>query len=200
MRFRDVAVIARRIRQWRIDPVEPRGRAVRSRWGGRQQPTPTFTSAGVTFLLTRVCGHTTVPCDLERLERLEIPPLPGAGDRHGTAPHLPVDLASGTGTGVSPVERAATIRRLAHPDAHPEDFLRPGHVFPLGARAGGLAERAGQTEASVALCVAAGLPSVAAICEVMSPDGVMAGESELERYALRWGLPMIAIDDLRLWL
>jgi 3,4-dihydroxy 2-butanone 4-phosphate synthase len=154
----------------------------------------------VTFLLTQACGHTTVPCDLERLNRLEIPPLPGGGDRHGTAPHLPVDLADATGTGISPAERAATMRRLAHPDARPSDFLRPGHVFPLGARSGGVTERAGHTEASIALCEAAGLPTVAVVCEVMSPGGTMAGEAELERFALRWGLPMVDMGDLVMWL
>lgn len=152
------------------------------------------------FFLTQACGHTTVPCDRARLERLEIPPMAGRGDRHGTAPHLSVDLASSTGTGVSAPERAATIRRLAHPDARPDDFLRPGHVFPLGARDGGLSERAGHTEASVALCTAAGLPAVAAICEVMSSNGTMAASAELERFALRWGLPMIDIGDLVAWL
>jgi 3,4-dihydroxy 2-butanone 4-phosphate synthase/3,4-dihydroxy 2-butanone 4-phosphate synthase/GTP cyclohydrolase II len=154
----------------------------------------------MTFLLTQACGHTTVPCDLERLDRLEIPALPGVGDRHGTAPHLPVDLAAGTGTGVSAVERAATIRRLANPQATPADFLRPGHVFPLGARPGGLAERKGHTEASVAMCAAAGLPTVAVICEVMGSDGVMAGAAELERFSLRWGLPLVSVDDLAEWL
>jgi 3,4-dihydroxy 2-butanone 4-phosphate synthase/3,4-dihydroxy 2-butanone 4-phosphate synthase/GTP cyclohydrolase II len=99
------------------------------------------------FLLTQVCGHTTVPCDRERLDRLEIGPMPGAGDRHGTAYHVPVDLAAGTGTGVSAHDRAATIRRLAHPDATPADFLRPGHVFPLAGRPGGLAERVSQLAA-----------------------------------------------------
>jgi len=149
-----------------------------------------------TFLLTHVCGHTTVPCDLDRLERLEIPPMPGDGDRHGTAMHVPVDLASNRGTGVSPAERAATVRRLAAPDARPEDFLRPGHVFPLGARRGGLRERTGHTEATVELCRAAGLPTVGVCCEVMHPDGQMAGAAELERFALHWGLPLIDIGDL----
>jgi 3,4-dihydroxy 2-butanone 4-phosphate synthase/3,4-dihydroxy 2-butanone 4-phosphate synthase/GTP cyclohydrolase II len=134
------------------------------------------------------------------LERLEIPRLPGAGDRHGTAPHLPVDLAAATGTGVSATERAATIRRLANQEAVATDFLRPGHVFPLGARAGGLPERAGHTEASIALCEAAGLPTVAVICEVMSADGVMAGAAALERFSLRWGLPAVDIADLAAWL
>jgi 3,4-dihydroxy 2-butanone 4-phosphate synthase/3,4-dihydroxy 2-butanone 4-phosphate synthase/GTP cyclohydrolase II len=152
------------------------------------------------FFLTQACGHTTVPCDRETLARLEIPPIRGGGDRHGTAPHVPVDLASSTGTGVSAHERAATIRRLAHPDARPEDFLRPGHVFPLGTRPGRLAERTGHTEAAVALCEAAGLPPVAAICEVMGGGGAMAGLSELELFALRWSLPMIGIGELSAWL
>jgi 3,4-dihydroxy 2-butanone 4-phosphate synthase len=152
--------------------------------------------ASFVFLLTQACGHTTIPCDRARLDRLEIPPMPGAGDRHGTAAHVSVDLAAGTGTGVSAHERAAAVRRLAHPDARPEDFLRPGHVFPLAARPEGLAARRGHTEASLALCQAAGLPAVAAICEVMAPDGHMLTGSAVERFALRWGLPMIAIDEL----
>lgn len=149
-----------------------------------------------TFLLTRICGHTTVPCSRALLERLEIPPMPGAGDRHGTAMHVSVDWIGNRSTGVSPAERAATVRRLADPAAVPSDFLRPGHVFPLGARDGGMRERAGHTEATVALCRAAGLPPVGICCEVMHPDGHMAGPAELERFALHWGLPLIAIGDL----
>ena len=150
----------------------------------------------MTFLLTAACGHTTVPCDRDRLDRLEIPPMPGSGDRHGTAYHLPVDLAAGSGTGVSAHDRAATIRRLAHPEARPEDFLRPGHVFPLAGRRGGLPERRGHTEASLALCQAAQLPTVAVICEVMGPDGLMLRGPDVERFALRWSLPLISIDEL----
>jgi 3,4-dihydroxy 2-butanone 4-phosphate synthase/3,4-dihydroxy 2-butanone 4-phosphate synthase/GTP cyclohydrolase II len=152
--------------------------------------------ASFVFLLTQACGHTTIPCDRARLDRLEIPPMPGPGDRHGTAAHISVDLAVGSGTGVSAHERAATVRRLAHPDARPEDFLRPGHVFPLAARPEGLAARRGHTEASLALCQAAGLPTVAAICEVMGPDGHMLTGPAVERFALNCGLPMIAIDEL----
>ncbi len=159
-----------------------------------------FRPEAMTFLLTVACGHTTVPCDPGRLDRLEIPPMPGDGDRHGTAAHVSIDLASGSGTGVSAHDRAATIRRLAHPDARPEDFLRPGHVFPLSGRAGGLAARRGHTEASLALCEAAGLPTVAVICEVMGPDGVMLVGSSVERFALRWGLPLVSIEELAAFL
>jgi 3,4-dihydroxy 2-butanone 4-phosphate synthase/3,4-dihydroxy 2-butanone 4-phosphate synthase/GTP cyclohydrolase II len=158
--------------------------------GARMRP------ESMAFLLTQVCGHTTVPCDRDRLDRLEIGPMPGAGDRHGTAFHVSVDLAVGSGTGVSAHDRAATIRRLAHPDATPADFLRPGHVFPLAGRAGGLAERTGHTEASLALCAAAGLPTVAAICEVMGPDGHMLTGPAVEPFALAWSLPLISIDQL----
>lgn len=152
--------------------------------------------ASFVFLLTQACGHTTIPCDRDRLDRLDIPPMPGEGDRHGTAAHVSVDLAGGTGTGVSAHERAATVRRLAHPDARPEDFLRPGHVFPLAARPGGLAARRGHTEASLALCQVAGLPTVAAICEVMGPEGHMLTGAAVERFALNQGLPMISIGEL----
>jgi 3,4-dihydroxy 2-butanone 4-phosphate synthase len=152
------------------------------------------------FLLTRCCGHSTVPCAPQVLDRLQIAPIPGEGDRHGTRPHVPVDLASGTGTGVSAAERAATVRRLADSRSQPSDFLRPGHVFPLAARPGLLAERAGHTESTVALCVVAGLPPVGVCCEVMGPDGVMAGAADVEAFALRWGLPLVSVTDLKCWL
>jgi 3,4-dihydroxy 2-butanone 4-phosphate synthase/3,4-dihydroxy 2-butanone 4-phosphate synthase/GTP cyclohydrolase II len=159
-----------------------------------------FRPQSMTFLLTNACGHTTIPCAADVLERLEIPPMPGEGDRQGTAMHVSIDLAAATGTGVSAAERAATIRRLASPDAVPADFLRPGHVFPLAARPGLLRERLGHTEATVALCRAAGLAPVGVCCEVMRPDGVMAGPADLEQFALRWELPMIDIHDLVRWL
>lgn len=148
------------------------------------------------FLLTQACGHTTVPCDRARLDRLEIPQMPGTGDRHGTAYHVSIDLAANPGTGISAHERAATIRRLADPNAQAADFLRPGHVFPLAGCPGGLAQRRGHTESSLALCDAAGLPTVAAICEVMGPDGHMLSGAAVERFALTWSLPLISIDDL----
>ena len=159
-----------------------------------------FRPEAMTFLLTQVCGHTTVPCHPSVLERLEIQRMPGKGDRQGTLPHVPVDLASLPGTGVSAADRAATIRRLASADAVPSDFLRPGHVFPLAARPGLLAERRGHTEATVALCSAAGLAPVGVCCEVMRPDGVMADAVDLEQFALRWDLPMIDVHDLASWL
>ncbi len=153
-----------------------------------------------TFLLTQVCGYPCVPCATEVLQRLEIEALPGEGDRQHTAFCMPVDRAAGQGTGVSAAERAATVRRLADPAARPADFSRPGHVIPLAAKPGLLAERAGHTEASVALCVAAGLPPVGVCCELMNPDGTMAGAADAEIFALRWGLPLVELGDLQCWL
>ncbi|MEV4470123.1 riboflavin synthase [Nonomuraea salmonea] len=156
--------------------------------------------AAFTFLLTEVYGYPCVPCAPEVLDRLEIPALQGTGDRHGTAFHTPVDLAAATGTGVSAAERAATVRHLARPDSTPADFTAPGHVIPIASRPGLLQERAGHTESTVALCLAAGLPPVGVCCEVMRRDGTMAGAADLEASALRWGLPLVDIDDLRTWL
>jgi 3,4-dihydroxy 2-butanone 4-phosphate synthase/3,4-dihydroxy 2-butanone 4-phosphate synthase/GTP cyclohydrolase II len=152
------------------------------------------------FLLTEVCGYPCVPCAPSVLERLEIEAIPGEGDRQHTAFCTPVDLSAGQGTGVSAAERAATVRRLADPRAVPADFSRPGHVIPLAARPGLLAERTGHTEATVALCVAAGLPPVGVCCELMNPDGSMAGAAAAEIAALRWGLPLVELADLRRWL
>ncbi|QWF84678.1 riboflavin synthase [Amycolatopsis sp. CA-230715] len=152
------------------------------------------------FLLTAVCGLPAVPCAPEVLDRLGIDPIPGDGDRHGTAFCVPVDLASAEGTGVSAAERAATVRRMADPTAVPADFLRPGHISPLRARPGLLGERQGHTEATVALCAAAGLPPVGVCCEVMNHDGTMAGAADAEVAAVRWGMPLVDLADLREWL
>ncbi|KAA9166380.1 3,4-dihydroxy-2-butanone 4-phosphate synthase [Amycolatopsis acidicola] len=146
--------------------------------------------AAYRFLLTQVCGFPAVPCAPEVLERTGIELIPGGGDRHGTAFCVPVDLAEGTGTGVSAAERAATVRKLADPGVVPADFLRPGHVSPLRAKPGLLGERQGHTEATVALCVGAGLAPVGVCCEVMNPDGTMASPADAEIAALRWGMPL----------
>ena len=153
-----------------------------------------------TFLLTEVCGYPCVPAAADVLERLEIARIPGPGDRQHTAFCTPVDLAAAEGTGVSAAEHAATVRRMADPAARAADFTRPGHVIPIAAKAGLLAERTGHTEATVALCVAAGLPPVGVCCELMNHDGTMAEAADAEIAALRWGLPLVELPDLEAWL
>jgi 3,4-dihydroxy 2-butanone 4-phosphate synthase len=150
----------------------------------------------------RFRGHAVIPRHLLGPDSgsLTVTAIVGMAVRHGGKGGGQVDLAAGTGTGVSAAERAATVRRLAHRDARPGDFAMPGHVIPIAARPGLLTERAGHTEATVALCVAAGLSPVGVCCEIMNPDGTMAQAGDLEAAALRWGLPLVDIADLRSYL
>ena len=116
----------------------------------------------------------------------------------GTAFTISVDAHPrfGITTGVSASERARTIKVLIDPDSRPDDLSRPGHIFPLRARDGGVLERAGQTEGSVDLCRLAGLKHAGVIIEIMAEDGSMARRPELERFCAKHGLLMCSIPDL----
>src|SRR5438105_1107495 len=100
---------------------------------------------------------------------------------YSTAFTVSIEAASGVTTGISAADRATTIRAAIAPDARPDDLVRPGHVFPLRARKGGVLVRAGQTEGSVDLCRLAGLTPAGVICEVMNDDGTMARMPDLQR-------------------
>jgi 3,4-dihydroxy 2-butanone 4-phosphate synthase/GTP cyclohydrolase II len=115
---------------------------------------------------------------------------------HGTAFTEGVDWTGGTTTGISASDRAATLRGLADSKSRPENLARPGHIFPIVAREGGVLVRGGHTEAAVDLCRLAGLPPACGICEIMSDDGTMARGKDLERIARRLGLPIISVDDI----
>jgi 3,4-dihydroxy 2-butanone 4-phosphate synthase/GTP cyclohydrolase II len=117
-------------------------------------------------------------------------------DPKGTAFHVSVDRRDQTSTGISATDRATTIRRLADAGAVADDFTRPGHVFPLAARRGGVLERAGHTEAAVDLCRMAGLPPVGVICEIAADDGEMARMPRLLEFAETHQLGVLAISDL----
>jgi 3,4-dihydroxy 2-butanone 4-phosphate synthase/3,4-dihydroxy 2-butanone 4-phosphate synthase/GTP cyclohydrolase II len=152
--------------------------------------------ADVNFLMTHARGLICAPMDLNWLQRLDIPRLEGTGGLHGTAFMMPVDAAEGLTTGMPSSERARTLRLLASPASTSASFVRPGHIFPLAAHPRGLPARAGHTEAAVALARLAGRPPVAVCCEIAAADGEMARLPELELFAARHGLPMLAIDDL----
>ena len=115
---------------------------------------------------------------------------------HGTAFTESVDWIHGTATGISAADRAATLQGLADSKSRSEDFARPGHLFPIVARPGGVLERGGHTEAAIDLCRLAGLPPAAAMCEIMSDDGTMAREAELAAVAERLDLVVVSIADL----
>ena len=114
----------------------------------------------------------------------------------GTAFTESEDWIHGTTTGISASDRAATLRGLADAKSRPEDFARPGHIFPIVAQAGGVLSRGGHTETAVDLCRLAGLPPACSICEIMSDDGTMARGKDLEGIALRLGLPIISVADV----
>ena len=133
----------------------------------------------------------------DRLDELEIPMAVSENtSRFETAFAVPIDAVAGTTTGISAADRAATVRVAIDPATKPGDLSRPGHVFPLRARDGGVLVRAGQTEAAVDLSRLAGLYPAGVICEVMNADGTMARVPELRRFAKRHDLLMVTVADL----
>ncbi len=156
------------------------------------------TGEAITFMARKGCGLICVPMEESRLNELSMPQMVAANtDNHGTAFSVSVDHASAT-TGISASERARTIRELINPLSGSTDFRRPGHVFPLASRKGGVLVRKGHTEAAVDLVrLATGaLNPAAVICEIMNTDGTMARMGDLEEFALENGLVMITIADL----
>lgn len=148
------------------------------------------------FLVHHTTGIVCAPMSAARADALRLPPMVNDNnDSHGTAFTVTVDHAS-VGTGVSAQDRTQTIRSLADPSTTPSDLRRPGHVFPLRARSGGVLERAGHTEAGVDLSTLAGLSGVAVIGEVVDDDGSMRRGDSLRRFAATHDVPMLTIADL----
>ena len=155
------------------------------------------TPEAVAFMIRYTSGIICVPMEEEALVRLDLPQMVQANsESHRTAFTVSVDFRHGTTTGVSGADRAATIRALADANTTASDFARPGHIFPLRSRKGGVLVRAGHTEASVDLCRLAGLKPVGVLCEVMNDDGTMARRPQLEVFAKRHNLKIGTISDL----
>ena len=133
----------------------------------------------------------------ERVEELQLPPMVRENTaRFGTAFTVSIDAREGVTTGISAYDRARTILTAINPTTRPEDLARPGHIFPLEAREGGVLARAGQTEASVDLARLAGLYPAGVICEIMKEDGTMARMPDLEAFSREHGIPILTIADL----
>src|SRR5581483_10728981 len=133
----------------------------------------------------------------ERLDELEIPLMVSRNSsRFETAFCVPIEAKERTTTGISAADRAATVLAAIDPATRPADLARPGHMFPLRARSGGVMVRAGQTEAAVDLARIAGLYPAGVICEIMNEDGTMARVPQLTKFAKRHGLLMVTIADL----
>jgi len=155
------------------------------------------TPAAVAFMIRYTSGIICVPMESERLRSLDLPQMvPANTESYRTAFTVSVDYLHGTTTGVSSNDRSATIRALADPRSAPADFARPGHIFPLRPRRGGVLVRAGHTEAAVDLCKLAELKPIGVLCEIMNDDGTMARRPQLEAFAHRHGLKIGTIADL----
>ncbi|MFC1439896.1 bifunctional 3,4-dihydroxy-2-butanone-4-phosphate synthase/GTP cyclohydrolase II [Streptacidiphilus sp. N1-10] len=149
------------------------------------------------FTIRYSSGVVCVPMTGDELDRLHLPPMTAVNeDRKGTAYAVSVDARDGVSTGISAADRARTVRLLATAGTQPGDLTRPGHVFPLRARDGGVLERPGHTEAAVDLARLAGLAPAGAIAEVVNDDGTMARLPDLVPFARRHGLAIISIEDL----
>jgi len=155
------------------------------------------TSATMNFMMRDARGLICIPMAAERAMQLGLPPMVATNqESHGTAFTVSVDARHGVTTGISAADRALTARLLADPRAHAEDFVRPGHLFPLAAREGGVLQRAGHTEASVDLCRLAGLSPVGVICEITNDDGTMARRPQLDAFALQYDLRIISVQQI----
>ncbi len=166
--------------------------------GDLVMPAEHVTAADVNFMVTHARGQLCMPMTAERLQELDIPLLPSRNSDSAmpTAFTMPVDYAIGTSTGISAEDRAATIRALIDPDARPQDFIQPGHLFPLRYHEGGVLVRPGHTEAIVDLCRLAGLYPAGVVCEIMKNDGTMARFPDLVPMARDFSLNILSIADL----
>ncbi|HXW31583.1 MAG TPA: bifunctional 3,4-dihydroxy-2-butanone-4-phosphate synthase/GTP cyclohydrolase II, partial [Acidimicrobiales bacterium] len=156
------------------------------------------TPDAIAFFLAHTSGVICVPLTDERADALELPLMVSTNtESQRTAFTVSVDARHGTTTGISADDRAATIRALIDPRTRPADLNRPGHIFPLRARAGGVLKRAGHTEATIDLCRAAGLSPAGVLCEITSADKAsMARLPDLERFAEEHGLVLVSIADI----
>ena len=150
----------------------------------------------VNFMVTHARGLMCVPIEEELAQLLDLAPMVSNNtDTNKTAFTVSIDHKFST-TGISAFERSATVISMLDPEATADDFKRPGHIFPLIAKKGGVRERSGHTEAAVDLAKLAGAKPAGVICEILNEDGTMARVPELRKIADRFELKMITIKDL----
>ena len=149
------------------------------------------------FIIRNCCGIVCAPLTGDDARRLNLAPMVAANDAPlGTAFTVTVDVRHGMTTGISAEQRANTARALANGNMGAADFVRPGHVFPLIAKDGGVLMRSGHTEAAVDLCKLAGLPPVGVICELANDDGTVMAGPQITAFAEKHGLKRISVDEL----
>jgi len=149
------------------------------------------------FIIRNTAGIVCTPIPLDTAHRLRLAPMVAENDApHGTAFTVSVDYKHGTTTGISADDRTATVRNLANHNAGAADFVRPGHVFPLIAKEGGVLMRSGHTEAAVDLCRLANLEPVGVICELVNDDGTVMRGPQIKAFAERHKLKQISVAEL----
>ena len=157
------------------------------------------TPEAINFMATEARGLICLAMEGDRLDELDLPLMVDRNtDANQTAFTVSIDagIEHGVTTGISADDRARTIQVALNPSTRPADLRRPGHIFPLRARSGGVLKRAGHTESAVDLSLLAGLSPAGVICEIQNTDGSMARLPELRAYADQWGLKLISIADL----
>jgi 3,4-dihydroxy 2-butanone 4-phosphate synthase/GTP cyclohydrolase II len=151
----------------------------------------------INFMAKHGRGLICLPLTKKRLTELDLPLMVSNNTaRYETAFTVSIDGKKNVSTGISAQDRAQTILTAIHPDTKPDDLARPGHIFPLEAKGGGVLERAGQTEAAVDITRLAGLYPAGVICEIMNEDGTMARMPQLDKFSRTHGLPILTVADL----
>ena len=155
------------------------------------------TTEKMAFIIRHTSGIVCTPMTIADAKRLNLAPMVAENDApHATAFTVSVDYRHDTTTGISAEERNSTCRALANPNCGPGDFVRPGHIFPLVAKEGGVLMRSGHTEAAVDLCKLSNLPPVGVISELMNEDGTVMRGAQVSAFARTHGLKMVSVADL----
>ena len=155
------------------------------------------TTEKMAFIIRNCCGIVCVPLTGDDARRLNLAPMVATNDAPlGTAFTVSADVRHGLTTGISAEQRTNTVRALANRNMGASDFVRPGHIFPLIAKDGGVLMRSGHTEAAVDLCKLAGLPPVAVICELANDDGTVMVGPQIEAFAEKHKIKRISVADL----
>ncbi len=157
----------------------------------------TLTREQMAMLIRECSGIVCLCLTDDKADALELPPMVAQNTcRNGTAFTVSIEAAHGVTTGVSAADRLTTVQTAVAADASPSDLVRPGHVFPLRARPGGVLERRGHTEATVDLARLAGFPPCGVLCELTNSDGSMARLPEITAFARRHDFPLLSVEDL----
>jgi 3,4-dihydroxy 2-butanone 4-phosphate synthase/GTP cyclohydrolase II len=162
-------------------------------------PAETITPEAMNFIIRHSSGIVCLSLFEEHLKKLNLPFMVPPQDNtslRGTPFAVSIDAKEGITTGVSAKDRVRTVQAVIQPDAKADDLVKPGHIFPLYAKAGGVLERAGHTEGSIDLITLAGFKPAAVLCEVMNPDGTMTQGQELTAFAKKNQITLLAIDDI----